>query len=149
MKLNELTVVALCLTGAVTIVPAQDRTTPARPPYAPEQIFKFWDKNGDGKLTPDEVPNANLFKMLDKNGDGVVSKDEAAAIEKWGAGQPGVKPWAVRGAPDSGAVRGSPDPAPDDAVRGSPDPAPGTTDRSHESGRPAVGGFGEVSDAWG
>jgi len=38
----------------------------------------------------------------------------------------------------AGAVRGSPT-----AVRGSPDPAHGATGRSQESGRPAVGGFGE------
>ena len=35
-----------------------------------------------------------------------------------------------------------PDEAP--VVRGSPDPAPGATARSQESGRPAVGGSGEV-----
>jgi len=37
------------------------------------------------------------------------------------------------------AVHGSPC-----VVRGSPDPAPSATDRSQESRRPAVGGFGEV-----
>ena len=53
MKRSQPAFVVLCLTGAVTFVAAQDGTTPARPQYAPEQIFKFWDKNGDGKLTPD------------------------------------------------------------------------------------------------
>jgi len=33
---------------------------------------------------------------------------------------------------------------PASVVRGSPDPAPMVTERSHDSGRPAVGGFGEV-----
>ena len=80
MNMNQPTFIALCLAGAVAFAPAQDATPPARPQFSPEQIFKFWDKNGDGKLTPDEVPNANLFKMLDKNGDGVVTKEEAATI---------------------------------------------------------------------
>jgi CubicO group peptidase (beta-lactamase class C family) len=128
MNMNQPTFIALCLAWAVAFAPAQDAPPPARPQYSPEQILKFWDKNGDGKLTPDEVPNASLFKLLDKNGDGVVTKDEAAAIGTWGAGKPGAKP-AGQGA---------------GAVRGSPDPAPGTTDRSPESGRPAVDGFGGV-----
>jgi hypothetical protein len=128
MNMNQPTFIALCLAWAVAFAPAQDAPPPARPQYSPEQILKFWDKNGDGKLTPDEVPNASLFKLLDKNGDGVVTKDEAAAIGTWGAGKPGAKP-AGQGA---------------GAVRGSPDPAPGMTDRSPASGRPAVGVSGEV-----
>jgi hypothetical protein len=39
--------------------------------------FKQLDKNGDGKLTPDEVPNTQLFKRMDANGDGVVTLEEA------------------------------------------------------------------------
>lgn len=39
--------------------------------------FRAADKNGDGQLTPVEVPNARLFKTLDKNGDGVVTAEEA------------------------------------------------------------------------
>jgi CubicO group peptidase (beta-lactamase class C family) len=57
---------------AVVAVTAQDVSV--------EQRFKQWDKNGDGKLTPDEVPGAQFFKMLDKNGDGIVSKEEASAF---------------------------------------------------------------------
>ncbi len=52
-----------------------------------EQRFKQWDKNGDGKLTPDELPNEKLFKMLDKNGDGIVTEEEAHAFGGGGAGQ--------------------------------------------------------------
>lgn len=51
---------------------------------SPEQRFKQWGKNGDGKLTPDEVPGTQLFKLLDKNGDGVVTIEEARAF---GGGQ--------------------------------------------------------------
>ena len=82
MNMNQPTLIVLCLAWAVAFAPAQDATPPARPQYSPEQIFKFWDKNGDGKLTPDEVPNANLFKMLDKNGDGKLSKEEFEAAGK-------------------------------------------------------------------
>ncbi|MCX7014260.1 MAG: sulfatase-like hydrolase/transferase [Candidatus Sumerlaeota bacterium] len=41
--------------------------------------WKQADKNGDGQLTPDEVPNADQFKRMDANGDGVVTLDEARA----------------------------------------------------------------------
>jgi Ca2+-binding EF-hand superfamily protein len=42
-----------------------------------EERFKQFDKNGDGKLTPGEVPNTQLFKRMDANGDGVVTLEEA------------------------------------------------------------------------
>ncbi|MBU0611529.1 MAG: sulfatase-like hydrolase/transferase, partial [Armatimonadetes bacterium] len=42
-----------------------------------EQRFKGFDKNGDGKLTPDEFPRAKAFKQMDANGDGAVTLDEA------------------------------------------------------------------------
>jgi CubicO group peptidase (beta-lactamase class C family) len=59
---------------------AQQRTAPARPKASVEQVFKQWDRDGDGKLTLEEVPNENLFKMLDRNGDGVVTLEEAKAF---------------------------------------------------------------------
>ncbi|MBU6303224.1 MAG: carboxylesterase family protein [Verrucomicrobia bacterium] len=39
--------------------------------------FQRLDRNGDGKLTKDEIPR--LFDQLDKNKDGVVTPEEAAA----------------------------------------------------------------------
>jgi CubicO group peptidase (beta-lactamase class C family) len=45
-----------------------------------EQALKWWDKNGDGKLTAAEVPREQLFKMLDRNGDGVVTREELSAF---------------------------------------------------------------------
>ncbi|MEW6359943.1 MAG: sulfatase-like hydrolase/transferase [Planctomycetota bacterium] len=42
-----------------------------------EERFKEFDRNGDGRLTPDEFPRAKAFKQMDKNGDGVVTPDEA------------------------------------------------------------------------
>jgi len=44
---------------------------------ARDDRFKQLDRNGDGKLTPDELRQADLFKRLDKNGDGVVTPEEA------------------------------------------------------------------------
>ncbi|MCX7702674.1 MAG: alkaline phosphatase family protein [Planctomycetota bacterium] len=52
----------------------------AQEPSAPggrvAKRFKDYDKNGDGKLTSDEVPNKRLFERLDKNRDGVVTQEE-------------------------------------------------------------------------
>ena len=59
-----------------------------------EDRFKQLDRNGDGKLTADEVPGQQLFKMLDKNGDDVVTMEEAQAFR--GAGR--------RAAGDAGAA---------------------------------------------
>ena len=56
-----------------------------------------------------------------------------------GTAGPAARPGSTGVATVSRAVRGSPP-----AVRGSPDPAHGSTGRSPESGRPAVGGTGEV-----
>ena len=50
--------------------------------------FAQWDTNGDGKLTPDELPQPDLFKRMDLNGDGVVTREEARqAFPRVGAGQ--------------------------------------------------------------
>ncbi|MBM4048829.1 MAG: hypothetical protein FJ279_27320, partial [Planctomycetes bacterium] len=45
-----------------------------------ESRFKQLDRNGDGKLTADEVPSERLLKMLDKDGDGVITREEASAF---------------------------------------------------------------------
>jgi arylsulfatase A-like enzyme len=42
-----------------------------------EERFRQLDRNGDGKLTAEEVNNPDLFKRLDRNGDGVVTLEEA------------------------------------------------------------------------
>src|SRR6185295_17362744 len=57
---------------------------PAGNPYNPEEMLKRLDKNGDGKITLDEVPEeakeriGGLLKRADKNGDGAVTKEELA-----------------------------------------------------------------------
>jgi arylsulfatase A-like enzyme len=44
-----------------------------------EQRFRQLDRNGDGKLTADELRQPGLFQRLDQNGDGSVTLDEARA----------------------------------------------------------------------
>jgi len=44
-----------------------------------EQRFKQLDKNGDGKITTDEVPQSPFFAQRDKNGDGAITLAEAKA----------------------------------------------------------------------
>jgi catechol 2,3-dioxygenase-like lactoylglutathione lyase family enzyme len=56
---------------------APARKTQAVPPQI-QEMFKRVDRDGDGKLTPREMPNAERFKQMDTNGDGVVTLEEAA-----------------------------------------------------------------------
>lgn len=62
-----------------------DRPEPGRGPEGAAggrgAFFQRLDKNGDGKLSKDEVPEPmkDRFSMLDTNGDGFVSQDELRA----------------------------------------------------------------------
>jgi acetyl esterase/lipase len=53
--------------------------------------FDRWDRNGDGKLTRDELPEAirGNFDRVDADGDGVISREEDAAFR--GRRRPGAK----------------------------------------------------------
>jgi Ca2+-binding EF-hand superfamily protein len=42
-----------------------------------DSFFAKYDKNKDGKITPDELDNEKLFKVLDLNHDGVITREEA------------------------------------------------------------------------
>ena len=45
-------------------------------------LFKKYDKNGDGKITPEELNNEKIFKAMDLNHDGVITRDEAEQFLK-------------------------------------------------------------------
>jgi len=63
--------------------------------------LKQADKNGDGQLTPDEVPDAALFKRMDANGDGVVTLEEARAAFRGQGAAAGQGQQRARQAPPS------------------------------------------------
>lgn len=56
-------------------------------PGGAERIKRF-DKDGDGKVTAEELGMPSLFPRLDKNQDGVITADEAAQIGAGRAGRP-------------------------------------------------------------
>lgn len=64
-----------------------------------ENILRVWDRNGDGVLGKDEVPDPGIFAKVDRNGDGKITRDEIAVYvgaepkgkpeaKKTAAGQP-------------------------------------------------------------
>ncbi|MDF1822996.1 MAG: hypothetical protein P1U68_00045 [Verrucomicrobiales bacterium] len=57
----------------------------------PGEMFKRADKNGDGKLSKDEVPEAIWDRLgkLDQDGDNAISHEEAKAARPDGPGAPG------------------------------------------------------------
>ena len=50
--------------------------------------FKKFDKDGDGKVTKEELPNEKAFERFDKDQDGVITREEFTGAGKPGAGQP-------------------------------------------------------------
>jgi len=57
-------------------------SSPAQQQRPGQDLFKQWDKNGDGKLTRDELPAAirGNFDRADTNGDGAISREEDTAF---------------------------------------------------------------------
>ncbi|MGE0712932.1 MAG: alpha/beta hydrolase fold domain-containing protein [Planctomycetota bacterium] len=51
---------------------------------APDEVrrrFERLDRNGDGRITPDELPRPALFRALDRDGDGAITLDEARSLQ--------------------------------------------------------------------
>lgn len=64
-----------------------------------EKRFDQLDKNGDGRITPDELPVAEFFKRLDLDGNGEITKSEAAKALARGAFNDVLKPATTTPAP--------------------------------------------------
>ncbi len=58
-------------------------------------IFRRHDKNGDGRVTPDELPDAATFAKFDVNKDGAVTLDEYRQVIRGGGGA-AVSPEAIK-----------------------------------------------------
>jgi len=78
-EMASLLVAILPLTAPLLAAQTSQPTQSTQARMSVDERFRQWDRNGDGKLTPDEVPGERLFKTLDQDGDGVVTKDEATA----------------------------------------------------------------------
>lgn len=70
-----ITLISLSTILACLSLAAQESPRPAAGSL--DELFKRLDRNGDGKLTRDEIPQR--FDQLDKNKDGVVTLEEAQA----------------------------------------------------------------------
>ncbi|MEO6738625.1 MAG: redoxin domain-containing protein [Chthoniobacteraceae bacterium] len=79
--MKKVTVILACSAAIYFALPSH-RSRAAGPPTnaTAEEIFKWADKNGDGKVTPDELPNAGTFAKFDTNKDGVITLDEARPV---------------------------------------------------------------------
>lgn len=87
------TILSLLLLLTVFPVSAQDRK---------RTTFDEWDRNGDGKLTRNELPAGarSNFEKADRNGDGFISRQEDAAF-RGRLSQRGLKlPDSIEGHPD-------------------------------------------------
>ena len=49
-------------------------------------LFKKFDRNGDGRISSDELPNRQALEKFDKNGDGAITPDEVSIAGNAGSG---------------------------------------------------------------
>ena len=79
--MKKLTFTFACALAFSLAIPSHKSRAEGPPKGATaEEIFKWADKNGDGKLTPDELPNAETFAKFDLNKDGIITPDEARQV---------------------------------------------------------------------
>ncbi len=79
--MNKVTFILAGSAALILALPSHRSRADAPPKNATaEEIFKAADKNGDGKVTPDELPNAELFAKFDTNKDGMITLEEARPI---------------------------------------------------------------------
>ncbi len=71
------------------------RASGGRRPFDAERMFERFDSNGDGEITPDEIPQrVQRMMQLDRNGDGVLTREELSQGPPGGGfgGGPGMAP---------------------------------------------------------
>ncbi len=79
--MKKTTLILACSAAVFLALPShRSRADGAAKNGAAEEIFKRADKNGDGKVTPDELQNAELFAKFDTNKDGVITFEEAKPV---------------------------------------------------------------------
>ena len=93
LKMTSLFVAALLLTSGAVLAQTSQSAHGTQSRSSVDDRFRRWDRDGNGKLTPDEVHGERLFRMLDKDDDGVVTKEEASTVAGRGEGQ--RQPWRV------------------------------------------------------
>ena len=76
---------AYCVVGTVIykvsidkmeVIAKQELEPSADKPPTPEDVIKRFDGDGDGKISKEEFPNAEMFDRLDRDGDGFLTKEE-------------------------------------------------------------------------
>ena len=79
--MKKITLILACSAAVFLALPSHRSRADGPPKNASAgEVFKWADKNGDGKVTPDELQNAELFAKFDTNKDGVITLDEARPV---------------------------------------------------------------------
>ena len=80
--MNELRFFMLALAVYMSFTAANSGLAQDREAQPPSGVFRNWDKNGDGKLTREELPEQvrQNFDRVDTNKDGFITPDEDAAF---------------------------------------------------------------------